>query len=882
MQDMNPPTPSEAWAIAHDPQATPEQLSLVAQHHPSLDAVVAAHPQAYPDLLDWLAQYGSEAAQQAVAARRAAQDPKPATLENPAGTAASVTTPSSAPIPPDPDVAASDRATAAAPPPESLYPPPPLMAPVPAPKAPAKIAAPLVIAGITVVGIIALAVVVMTTPVLSWLGLGNSTTSTTSQGWNDPAGADYANGAVPKWTLDLAQQYPGEDLSFTFGPILDDAWHWSRYSPLEIGTIWIAPYTPQSDPGAKSDGGLLGLDRATGKVLWRDKNLTHCATVPIKDELPCLTAHRDAQIAMVSVKTGAVRMLNVEGSVDYLAVAGQNLVVVSESTDKVTLTAVSGDGSVQWRQTLPDYEGGIYQDPIVEGDYLMLVSLGGFSVVRVSDGAHALNATETLAVLLPHGHLVMDRAAPAAAESGQAGLKVVTVAGLPRLLTDTGHPVLYVSSSQEGSPDQWCPDLDPAKCETIPHSGSIEIGAVVTENKPPYFTDQKYQHDGSFDLSTGKQVADYSSSYHLFMGGYLNDGRIRIQNTYESPRIDMYDTLTGKSIGSITDPGWYPLSRMPGGRLILTHASDTDGFVTTRITMYAPATEPGTGLKEPTETSSTPPSGSLPSCPSGSIQLAYATFPDGWVLVCGINATTPTQWYSSDSAGELSSTSVSYDPTSYRYTAQFSDGTSGWLNHTPGVFGHTSGSGQILTQRSVGQIWFVALDSGSTAPASAPSTGPFGVPLPQATAEDQVRYLSALLQKSAAARKALQPAVIAVRECENGSNGDYSSQVSTISSVTDNRKELLSALETAPVDKVPNGTALVSELRTALSYSLRADQAYLAWATAVNNSGCGSGSETEGTKNSKRAGTAKETFVKHWNAQISGPFSAPTFTRDQL
>ena len=280
--------------------------------------------------------------------------------------------------------------------------------------------------------------------------------------------------------------------------------------------------------------------------------------------------------------------------------------------------------------------------------------------------------------------------------------------------------------------------------------------------------------------------------------------------------------------------------------------------------------------------SAQPGTSGMPTCPAGSIQLAFATFPDGWVLICGVDATTPTRWYSQDAQSSLESTSVSYDATNYRYLVNFSDGGTGWLNHTPGVFGHADPNGTILAQRSVGQIWFVALDGSSGGASAAPSTGPFGVPLPQESAQDQVRYLSALLQKSASARKALQPAVIAVRDCENGSYGDYTAAVSTISSVTDNRTQLLSALETAPVDKVPDGTALVSELRLALSYSLRADKAYLAWATAVNNSGCGAGSEAEGTQNSKRAGPAKETFVKHWNSRIAGSFNAPTFTRDQL
>lgn len=844
MQQPEPPTFREAEGIVRDPQATPEQLSLIARDYPALRALVAAHPHTYPGLLDWLDQCGDDATKQAVAARRAAVQPPP---------------PGTAPSYP-PALAPSMPSTA--------------------PAATSKTATALLITGIAAIGIIALAVVAMTTPALTWLGLRSQTSPTTSVGWNDPAGADYANGAVPQWTFDLAQQYPGESLNFTFGPILDDAWHWSRYNPLEIGQIWIAPFTSQDDAGARDKGGLLGLDRTNGKVLWRADEVNHCATMAIKDELPCLSATPESpRVVMVNVTTGAVRSLGFDSTVDYLAVAGEDLVVASESDSGVTLSAVKTDGSVRWRQTLTAYEGGIAQDPTVVGDYLMVVSLSGFTVVRTSDGAIALDSAESPGILLAGGRLVVENTFPV--NSAQAGLTITRVAGYPRLLTDTGQPVLFVGATSEGTPDQWCPNLDPAQCRDIPNSASVDVEAVITDDSPQFFMNSDYGELGSFDLESGAQLAEYSNSDSLYMGAYLNHGRIRIQNTYESPRIDMYNTRTGASIGSISAPDWYPLSRLTGGRLILTHTADEYGFVPTRITMYAPAPTPGTGLKEPTVTATTQPTSGLPSCPSGSVQLAYATFPDGWVLVCGVDAGTPTQWYSSDSSGELSSTSVSFDATNYRYTASFPDGTSGWLNHTPGVFGHASGTGEILAQRSVGQIWFVALDSGN-APSATPSTGPFGVPLPQDTAEDQVRYLSALLQKSASARKTLQPAVIAVRDCQNGTNGDYSAAVATISSVTDNRRELLSALETAPVDKVPQGTTLVSELRSALTYSLRADEAYLAWATAVNSSGCGSGSEAAGTKNSKRAGAAKEIFVKRWNSQIASQFNAPRFTREKL
>jgi hypothetical protein len=124
--------------------------------------------------------------------------------------------------------------------------------------------------------------------------------------------------------------------------------------------------------------------------------------------------------------------------------------------------------------------------------------------------------------------------------------------------------------------------------------------------------------------------------------------------------------------------------------------------------------------------------------------------------------------------------------------------------------------------------------------------------------------------------------VISVRGCERGQHGDYSADISTISSVTDNRRQLISALNSAPVDQVPDGTALVGELRSGLQYSLQADSAYLSWAQAVNASGCGSSSESSGASLSKKAGSAKDVFVKHWNSTIASSFGVAKVSREKL
>lgn len=323
--------------------------------------------------------------------------------------------------------------------------------------------------------------------------------------------------------------------------------------------------------------------------------------------------------------------------------------------------------------------------------------------------------------------------------------------------------------------------------------------------------------------------------------------------------------------------GLASIAALVGLTLLTLPASSWPGITLGSSTASSHPTE----LSYPSTSPATPASTSgLPKCPTKTIRLAYATFSDGWVVVCGANAKTPSYWISTDNSSKLESYSLTYNSRYQRYTAEFTDGTYAWLNHTPGVYGRTGDGGNIQTQRSVGVVWFVAEPS-SGQQTSTSSAGPYGVPAPQDTAADQVRYLADLLSSSANARAELQPAVTAVRNCTH-SSGDYSGEIATISGVVDNRRQLLQALASAPVDRVPDGTALVSELRIGLGYSLKADDAYLAWANAVNTNGCGAGSQAVGNSNSEKAGTAKAMFVEHWNLKIAGNFAVTEISRTQL
>ena len=65
-------TASDERALA-DPETPPTTLAEIATRRPDLGASLAAHPQAYPELLQWLSTYGDDAARAPASARLAGQ-----------------------------------------------------------------------------------------------------------------------------------------------------------------------------------------------------------------------------------------------------------------------------------------------------------------------------------------------------------------------------------------------------------------------------------------------------------------------------------------------------------------------------------------------------------------------------------------------------------------------------------------------------------------------------------------------------------------------------------------------------------------------------------------------------------------------------------------
>ena len=48
-------------AELNNPSTPPERLAELAQQHPELGAAISAHPNAYPELQAWIAQYAPQA-----------------------------------------------------------------------------------------------------------------------------------------------------------------------------------------------------------------------------------------------------------------------------------------------------------------------------------------------------------------------------------------------------------------------------------------------------------------------------------------------------------------------------------------------------------------------------------------------------------------------------------------------------------------------------------------------------------------------------------------------------------------------------------------------------------------------------------------------------
>lgn len=260
------------------------------------------------------------------------------------------------------------------------------------------------------------------------------------------------------------------------------------------------------------------------------------------------------------------------------------------------------------------------------------------------------------------------------------------------------------------------------------------------------------------------------------------------------------------------------------------------------------------------------------SCPAGSWPLALSTYNGGWLLVCGTSAASPTSLQFSANGSVVDGSSVT--AANGGYCADTSVGKVCGYRAPALVTVSTSGG---VTQHSVGSNYFDGAGQGG----AGTGTGSYGVDTPTAEAKDQVRYLTQILQKSSAGRTSLEEAIGQVRTCSN-----LPDAITKLNRVTGNREELLSALDSTPVDAVPNGQELVAKLRKALELSRDSDQIWVKWAQSEQATTCAQGQANplyvQVTQMNTSVATAKGAFVTQWNSAIAPAYGAPSFTVGQI
>ncbi|MDR1512313.1 MAG: hypothetical protein LBS56_02350 [Propionibacteriaceae bacterium] len=265
--------------------------------------------------------------------------------------------------------------------------------------------------------------------------------------------------------------------------------------------------------------------------------------------------------------------------------------------------------------------------------------------------------------------------------------------------------------------------------------------------------------------------------------------------------------------------------------------------------------------------------GKLRPCPAGSHLLSLSTWNGGWLTVCGAAADAPTSaaW---SAAGGGETTSVIAQPGG-GYCADRS-GLKACVYASPALVVFT-GAGSDRVQHSVTDNWFEGVGRGG----AGRGTGSYGVPAPKDTDADQVRYLVDLLDASSGARGKLGPAVTATAQCD-----DVAAQIVVMESIAQNRRDLLAALETTPVDLIAGGTGLVARLEAALRASLGSDESYLAWAQEMRATGCAVGSSSSHYQAAagydQQATAAKSAFVSTWNSVIAPMYGVATFAESQI
>ncbi|MCA0378880.1 MAG: hypothetical protein LCH36_05510 [Actinobacteria bacterium] len=282
----------------------------------------------------------------------------------------------------------------------------------------------------------------------------------------------------------------------------------------------------------------------------------------------------------------------------------------------------------------------------------------------------------------------------------------------------------------------------------------------------------------------------------------------------------------------------------------------------------------------------------VPACPGDTILLAWMELTDGWIVVCGVDANTPTYVayqpgdegkprYSNgatDPTGKKAHAAVAWDKAKQRYLATMADGSKLILDYPLGTATLRDATTTSTVNEQERFVRYVFVPMGTkerVIDEVANQNGAFDVKAPKSTAEDQIRYMIEVLEKAYAGRAMLKDALPKLAGCTAGVGG-YGDTIAAMQAVRDNRAQLLTALDAMPVDKIPEGKQLLADLTSAIELSHQANVEYVAWAEAANANGCASLSAT-GKAAADASDAPKAAFATRWNSVVAAKYGVRTF-----
>lgn len=727
----------------------------------------------------------------------------------------------------------------------------------------------------------------------------------------------FVDGAERMWTVDSNQLVTpivgelGQDFSYL-------RWAFSRASialfeaNVPAASATAVMLNPRSD-----ESKLVMIDAATGAVDFeRDlgEATANCIadTFDAEEAFLCVvtTGASTGSTLLRVARSGEVREQHFDLPLDRASVAEGRIVLAGSER-----TAIELDRSWNVRWQRADLANGSFAGLDLGADRTLVRGYNGWTLL--DGGGQTLAHAAVVgpydggdgacdARLTEGGHLFIASDVPCASDASGAswseGYGFGDNLGGVTVFSAAGED--YVFASDQGGARLLrfpAPGAEEA-LETVFETSGFGLLVGVTGGDDPLAVMIEDDRVLSVSLQTGSIVAQWPYSAASESNNYaealvLGDAAVLIGDTAHDPRTG--DVLWQLNLDTEVRGGWMT----PAGMLVLgggcPDCSTAGGaYTASTLTLYATAGSGGSSVTIGASGDSAiqlvadEAPGFVPSCPGDTVLLAWMELEDGWIVVCGYDALTPTYVaYRPGGDGtprfslgatkpdsEKARSSVMWDPETSRYVATMADGSQLTLDYKIGTATLRDGATHAAVNEQLRFVRYVFVPMGTQVRGiadAAAESGAFNVKAPKSTAEDQIRYMIEVLEKAYEGRAMLKDALPKLAGCTAGPGG-YADTVAAMKAVRDNRAELLQALDAMPVDKIPEGKQLLADLTEAITLSHQANGEYVAWAEAANASGCATLSAS-GKSAADASDAPKERFASRWNSVIAPKYGVRSF-----